>query len=419
MIYKKKFTIYEILSLTGLIIYIFVVFFGTSGPAWSEDSNDASEMIMSNPLNQLIYSFVFVLSFIPLLKEHKKVLAWINEEKFLVFFLLWCGVSIIWSEDWLVSSKRFFQYLITQFVFISVLINFRDEKVIVKTLTAILLCFVIISVGISLTIPQAIDPSHGSWRGLHNGKNGLGQSAGINLLFFSFMFLTERLNHFKIIYFFALLLSLILLMGSTSATSIISILMISMFFLFRYIDNIFRPLHLGKTFSFFLIICFSSIIIMTLIFLPDKIDNVFSSIGKDPTMTGRTDIWIGLLAYQQDQLTLGAGYQSFWIPNLISNLSIFGPYWVPNQAHNGYVDMILEIGIVGLIIFLIFLIHSLKRFFKMGSSVWLVFMVFALFINFQESTFLRPHHLTNVFFFMSFWILAFRLRHNNSIIQKQ
>ena len=74
--------------------------------------------------------------------------------------------------------------------------------------------------------------------------------------------------------------------------------------------------------------------------------------GKDMTFSGRTRIW----AIMKDEIVqhpiLGAGYAAFWMapdPMSPSNIFKIRMYIDPGEAHNGYVDVINELGIVGIV----------------------------------------------------------------------
>jgi O-antigen ligase len=76
---------------------------------------------------------------------------------------------------------------------------------------------------------------------------------------------------------------------------------------------------------------------------------VLGMVGRDPTLTTRVPMWHGLLAMAVDPI-LGAGYESFWLGERFSTvLSIYGGI---NQAHNGYLETYLNLGLIGLALLL-------------------------------------------------------------------
>ena len=83
---------------------------------------------------------------------------------------------------------------------------------------------------------------------------------------------------------------------------------------------------------------------------PGLKESVLEWLGKDPTLTGRTDIWTDVLAEPNSAL-VGAGYQSFWLGPVTDRLWIKYPFR-PNQAHNGYIETYLNGGWIALILLL-------------------------------------------------------------------
>jgi O-antigen ligase len=70
------------------------------------------------------------------------------------------------------------------------------------------------------------------------------------------------------------------------------------------------------------------------------------SLGRDATMSGRTDAWPIMLSIPNNRL-VGAGYESFWLgPRLLRMWDAFDGYKV-SEAHNGYIEMLLILGWVG------------------------------------------------------------------------
>jgi len=69
-------------------------------------------------------------------------------------------------------------------------------------------------------------------------------------------------------------------------------------------------------------------------------------LGKDPTLTDRTLLWSELLKAKINPL-FGAGFESFWLGDRFRDFAD-SRWWQPNQAHNGYLETYLNLGLVGL-----------------------------------------------------------------------
>ncbi len=125
------------------------------------------------------------------------------------------------------------------------------------------------------------------------------------------------------------------------------------------------------------------------------------AVGRDPTLTGRTEIWELLLGADTNPF-LGTGYESFWLGERLQ--------WVwrhsgrINEAHNGYLEVYLSLGLIGLFLLIAFLIASYRTIRKefirspgLGSfslALWTTLVVY----NVTESAF--KGHLIWVAFMM-------------------
>ena len=70
-------------------------------------------------------------------------------------------------------------------------------------------------------------------------------------------------------------------------------------------------------------------------------------------MTGRTDLWSYVIYYIQDRPILGWGYSAFWSGhNPAANEISTTLGWTVTQGHNALLQILLEVGIAGLALFL-------------------------------------------------------------------
>ena len=77
---------------------------------------------------------------------------------------------------------------------------------------------------------------------------------------------------------------------------------------------------------------------------------VVKGLGRNLTLTGRTELWAAVLQLQKNPL-LGTGFESFWLGSRLEELwNVF--WWCPLQAHNGYIEIYLNLGLVGIFLYL-------------------------------------------------------------------
>jgi len=67
--------------------------------------------------------------------------------------------------------------------------------------------------------------------------------------------------------------------------------------------------------------------------------------GRDATLSGRTILWEELLRTNTDPW-FGTGFESFWLGER-AKWFWTKYWWHPNQAHNGYLEVFLSLGWVG------------------------------------------------------------------------
>jgi len=82
------------------------------------------------------------------------------------------------------------------------------------------------------------------------------------------------------------------------------------------------------------------------------------AVGRDPTLTGRTNIWNAVLSAHTNPL-VGTGYESFWLGSRLKQVWSLAGFGI-NEAHNGYLEVYLNLGLIGLFLLVAFLIASYR-----------------------------------------------------------
>ncbi len=160
---------------------------------------------------------------------------------------------------------------------------------------------------------------------------------------------------------------------------------------------------------FLLLVAFFSVTIVILVW-PDFL---FTLLGKDLTLTGRTGIWSAVLDSIAKRPLLGYGYQAFWLGlQGESYRVILAVSWVLAQAQNGFLDVTLEMGVVGLaIVLLVFgfafrdaviCIFQSRDQEQLRAVEWyLAIVVLTLVYNLDESFLFDPKHFGSMMFLLA------------------
>jgi exopolysaccharide production protein ExoQ len=202
----------------------------------------------------------------------------------------------------------------------------------------------------------------GAWKGLYDYKNTLGSLMIIGLVAF---LLTATATPIARGYrWIGMGLCGVMILGSTSKTALLlavfSLLLVKFFQRYRWRGN--------------LSIVLSSLLLPVMACTGFAIANYWvwlaAGLGKDPTMSGRTGIWQAVLHYIQERPFFGFGRSAFWAQGSIYAIRAgerVGARYVPPHAHNGFLDLLLDVGFVGLGLFLVVFVWVY------GQALWLAY----------------------------------------------
>lgn len=247
-----------------------------------------------------------------------------------------------------------------------------------------------------------------SWQGISTSKNTLGQIAMLGVL----CFFWEIRRHWqeygwRNIHVLYLLMALYLLKGSESGVSMTSV-SVCAFSLTMFVSMQAMRLRPASTQSFVVAVSSVTTALITLVilhsaflFAPDSLfGRLVTVLGRDITLTGRTDIWTDVYTAAASDPLLGVGFGGFWIGRLANIPWNANMSWALGQAHSGYVDTYLQLGIVGSILLAVMLLSVLSRLLASLADEFdygcfkITLFVTILFVNITESTYLRgDHHL--------------------------
>jgi O-antigen ligase len=79
-----------------------------------------------------------------------------------------------------------------------------------------------------------------------------------------------------------------------------------------------------------------------------------SLVSRNETLTGRTDIWALLLPSVMHNPIFGTGFGGFWTSTTTAEIGV-------NEAHNGYLEVCLGLGVIGLLLTVFFLLSFCRN----------------------------------------------------------
>ncbi|MDO9270760.1 MAG: O-antigen ligase family protein [Methylobacter sp.] len=311
---------------------------------------------------------------------------------FLLFaYLLLEIVSAFWSDVPAISLRRSMQQALLLFCVVAPFIMVVDRQQILDKVCWIFAAVIIINV---LILPLLGVPDFG-YRGIYSQKNGLGQI--VTTGFFFIVYASAR-HQGRLRWIFAALalLAVGLCVVSHSKTSIG--LMIVTPVLAGLIVSLSRIQDsLARTVAVVMCLTLAVAVIAASMLIPFGISEISELIFHDTTFTGRTKIWAFAGYYINQAPFVGYGFGSFWgvgdATRALGNGFIAGLL----QAHNGYVDVVLEMGYVGLLLVAVLIIGlflsilRLARHDGLTGLLLLTCLLFVLLNNAMESSLFRSY----------------------------
>jgi O-antigen ligase len=145
---------------------------------------------------------------------------------------------------------------------------------------------------------------------------------------------------------------------------------------------------------------------------------VLGSLGKDLSLTGRTDIWPFVIDKIQERPLLGYGFAVFW--NGLQGESAYiwrALKWTVPDSHNGFIDLWVDMGFVGFFLFCITFVQTLiravtwVRVTQSWITLWsLLLLVYLMLSNLSESALFARNSLIWVLYTALVFTLSLELK---------
>jgi O-antigen ligase len=333
-----------------------------------------------------------------------------------LLFLLYISLSVFWTGDLPDAFKRWFRAVGDVTMALIVLTEMKPLSAFVSVMRRAVLVLMPLSLVICIFFPELGVGGRGEWVGVTVDKNWLGVLCAVSTASVLLNWLMRKQRPelaadirlagvpFEIVY---LPLSLFLLWGGggspesrSSSAVVLLVLMIGLFYGAAYVRR--KQIHVG-----FLVTTIAAAVLVFQV-LPEVtghrtlMDHIIEDVlHKDVNLTDRTDLWPILIDKGMQHPWLGAGFDSFFSDEM--QKAIFeelahasGTYFSPNQAHNGYIQVFVNLGFVGLILLALMIVSGFRgiRGIMQSDFDWgrmrLTLLLFVLVSNHTEASLTRP-----------------------------
>jgi exopolysaccharide production protein ExoQ len=349
-----------------------------------------------SPLDRAVLTAVLAIGVIVLLRRAQQTGMLLRSNLPILFYFLYCATSAIWSDYPDVAFKRWFRAIGDVVMVLIVLTDPDWVAAFRRLLTRLGYVLIPVSILFNRYYPEyGRGFSHAGapyWTGVTVEKNALGALSLIFGLAFLFYFLQlyqkEEVPCRKgpLIGLGSIVaMSLYLLVGSNSATSLASFFLAGIPMVLTILLRWARKPAIVHTMVFMVLGGACSALFLNLG------SGMLEELGRNSTLTGRTDIWRDALSLVQNPL-LGTGFMSFWVGPRYHEMEVLTGMSL-NQSHNGYLEIFLNLGWIGVVLMALVLILSYSRIIKAlrlmspTASLGLAFFIALVSQNFTEASF--------------------------------
>jgi exopolysaccharide production protein ExoQ len=361
-----------------------------------------------NPLDAVVYSSLIIAGLYVLSRRQVSLSEVFRNNGWLMAFILYCLVAIFWSDFPFVAFKRWIKIL-GHPIMVLVLFTEPDPKEalvrLMKRCAYVLVPFSILLIKYYPEIGRQFDEWTGvpMNSGIAQNKNGLGSLCMVLGFFFVWYFLKTwraekskaRRDELRLLGGFLVMIAWLLRKSHGATATLCLLIAIAVILVLQ------RPWVNKKLIGTYALLALVVLVVAELAF--GIFDRVADLTGHQATIMGRAELWRQCLALHTNPI-FGVGFESFWLGDRLHLLHEGRP-WQPNEAHNGYLETYLNMGLVGLFMLFGLIIATFRkiRFELFRNTDWgrfrLGFLAAILFYNLTEATF-RGLSLTWFVFFI-------------------
>jgi O-antigen ligase len=382
---EKIFSVAMLFYTTGAVLP-FV--FGNHGTSVRVEGN-VPEFALQVALHAIAFCFIAI--------HWRTVLRATWHAKWILALVAIAIASSAWSLDPLFTLRRSIVLLATTMyaIYFGGRFTIAEQLRLLSWTFALVVCFSFVMV---IFLPQygiAHGDYFGAWKGAFPQKNLTARAMVLAALVFYFV----RPSAVRWIRWVGVAASLFLIAESRSATGVImAIVMIAIILLSRLAK-------FNLTALFPIAIGLGTLVIGLAFLIWTDRSQLLAMVGRDSTLTGRTGLWSAILVPLLRHPWLGYGFNAFWAGMQGASASVqLTTGWQMGHSHNGFLDLALDLGVIGVATFVTGYLVLCKRAFQIvrrvpgTASYWLcAFLCLRVLYNLDDAVILRQDEI--------FWVL--------------
>jgi exopolysaccharide production protein ExoQ len=359
--------------------------------AWFALSGDNEA---GSPLDRWTLTCLVAAALVVLVRRKFNWAGALRRHKWLLVLLAYMFASTLWSDMTMVALRRWTREVIVLPMALLIMSESNPQKALASVLRRSAYVLIPFSILLIKYYP-ALGRMYGRWSGAEMWigvtvqKNQLGRLCTISA-FFLLWALYQRWRGYlpegRYVVWPDVLISLLalyVLKGSDSSTALATLIVgIATFFGLRLLRKM--KVMVPQAGLLALVVLLAGFGASAPFLGGSNVAAFSASLNRDDTLTGRTDIWASVLPAMKDRAVLGWGFGSFWTDTRREFYDI-------GTAHNGYLDILLELGTVGLGFYAVWLLSTARQLHRTlaqdyeWASLAICFLLMALIYNTTES----------------------------------
>jgi len=382
----------------------------------------AEAYLDGSPLDRAVFLILIIIAIAILIRRNLNWRMLFKNNTWIWLFLLFGLISVLWSDYPFVSFKRWVKALGTPLMALVILTEERPLEaigVMVRRLAYVLLPLSVLFIKYYPHLGRMYHMGQPMFTGVALQKNGLGQICLVVGVYYCWDLLFNRTNRndlrrrhlFPLHLLILLMLGWLIYMANSSTSLLCLIIAIGMLIVGRMGAVSKAPVRIVR------VGLMAVLIVGALEATLGVSAQLIAILGRDPTLTSRVPIWHTLLTMAGNSW-LGVGYESFWLgrrlPVLLETVGVM-------NAHNGYLETYLNIGLVGLALVVALMISGLVKVVKQITTDYrfavlrLTFIIVVAVYNWTEATL---YGVNNMWLLLFLGIIDYRQQRNTVIAVK-
>jgi exopolysaccharide production protein ExoQ len=343
--------LFERLFVLVLILYSLNVATALSYPYLAE--NDPVSIGEVHPPIAITQAALYVSAAILILTRWKRVLGAAQAVWPIMLLAALAPVSVAWSVLPGVTLRRSIVFVGWTLTAVYLGERYTMEKF-GRLIAQAISIMMIASIAFYFVAPQyVLDPSHpGAWKGLSAHKNFFGAHMAILII----LLLLIRFRQFPWLRFVLLAMASVMLFLSQSSTAIVVCGLV------LAAGPLWRLARMKNSQRLPAYIVGGAMLLLAGYFLATNTTSLLQTLGRDSTLTGRTKLWPLLVEAIEKRPLFGYGYDIFFEGLKGESLNVvIKSGWFAPEAHNGFLELALSLGLVGLVVFVCLFVQSFSR----------------------------------------------------------